>query len=53
MLANIIRFSRQDLPLNFKMKNFWDKNGFLIIDNFYTNSNETINILEVGVYAGG
>tara|TARA_Y100000590_G_scaffold458103_1_gene612116 strand:+ start:357 stop:1229 length:873 start_codon:yes stop_codon:yes gene_type:complete len=28
-------FNRNDLPLNNKMKLFWDDNGFLIIDNFY------------------
>ena len=30
-------FSRSDLPFNSKMKSFWDKEGFLVIDNFYSN----------------
>ena len=30
-------FNRSDLPFNSKMKSFWDKEGFLVIDNFYSN----------------
>ena len=36
MLVNNKRFSRQDLPFNSKMKTFWNKNGFLVINNFFT-----------------
>ena len=34
----MIRFRRTHLPFNNQMKNFWDDNGFLIIENFYTNA---------------
>ena len=36
MFSNNSRFSRKDLPINSKMKTFWNENGFLIINNFYT-----------------
>ena len=36
MFSNNKRFSRKDLPINSKMKTFWNENGFLIINNFYT-----------------
>ena len=29
-------YSRKDLPFNKEMKLFWNQNGFIIIDNFYT-----------------
>ena len=29
-------FSRKELPFNFQMKSFWEENGFLIIDDFYS-----------------
>lgn len=41
---------QERFKLTYKMLNKSLQN---LIDNFYTNSNETINILEVGVYAGG
>jgi len=28
-------FKRSNLPLNNQMSNFWDKNGYLVIENFY------------------
>ena len=28
-------YSRNDLPFDEEMKNFWNENGFIIIDNFY------------------
>ena len=34
----MIRFNRCHLPLNNQMKNSWDDDGFLIIENFYTNT---------------
>ena len=34
----IKHFSKKDLPFNKLMKSFWNENGFLIIDNFYSNS---------------
>ena len=33
----MINFNRNNLPFSSNMKNFWDQNGFLVIDNFYTN----------------
>ena len=36
MLSNTYRFSRHDLPINTRMKNFWNDNGYLIIENFYS-----------------
>ena len=33
----MIRFNRGHLPFTNQMKNSWDDNGFLIIENFYTN----------------
>ena len=36
MFSNNSRFSRKDLPINSKMKTFWNENGFLIINNFFT-----------------
>tara|TARA_Y100001970_G_scaffold255840_1_gene332961 strand:+ start:660 stop:1535 length:876 start_codon:yes stop_codon:yes gene_type:complete len=30
------KFSKSDLPFNEKMRSFWDKNGFLVIENFNT-----------------
>ena len=38
-------FSIKELPINNEMKIFWEENGFLIIDNFYTNTecDELIN----------
>ena len=32
------RFNRNNLPFEDKMKKSWDKNGFLIIENFYSNN---------------
>ena len=29
-------FNRKDLPFGNKMKNYWDENGFLVIENFYS-----------------
>ena len=29
-------FSKKDLPFNEEMITFWNKNGFIIIDNFYS-----------------
>ena len=34
----MIRFLRSHLPFSNQMKNYWDDNGFLIIENLYTNS---------------
>ena len=31
-------FSRDNLPFNEEMLSFWNENGFIIIDNFYTNN---------------
>ena len=36
-------FNRKNLPFNDEMFNFWDKNGYLVIENFY--SNEECNTL--------
>ena len=36
-------FKRNELPFNKKMTDFWDKNGYLVIENFY--SNEECNVL--------
>ena len=33
----MFKFSRTNLPFSKKMKNYWNENGYLIIDNFYTN----------------
>jgi len=33
----MIRFNRSHLPFSNEMKNSWDDNGFLVIENFYTN----------------
>ena len=30
-------FKRSDLPFNKNMKNFWNSNGYLVFENFYTN----------------
>ena len=38
MSEQALHFSRKDLPLNLEMKSSWEQNGFLIIDNFYTNN---------------
>ena len=32
----MLRFNRSHLPLNQKMQDFWDTNGFLVIEGFYT-----------------
>jgi Protein involved in biosynthesis of mitomycin antibiotics/polyketide fumonisin len=32
----MLRFNRSHLPLDQKMQDFWDINGFLIIEDFYT-----------------
>ena len=32
----MIQFHKKDLPLNNKMKLFWEENGFLVIDDFYS-----------------
>ena len=32
------RFNRDDLPLNNKMISSWDNNGYLVLDNFYSNN---------------
>ena len=32
----MLRFNRSHLPLDQKMKDFWDINGFLVIEDFYT-----------------
>ena len=34
----MIRFNRSHLPFNSQMKDSWDDNGFLIIENFYNNA---------------
>lgn len=34
----MIRFRRSHLPFSDQMKNYWDDNGFLIVENFYTNA---------------
>ena len=31
-------FNRENLPFNNTMKNFWEENGFLVINNFYSNA---------------
>ena len=31
-------FNRRDLPFTQNMKNFWNTNGYLIFENFYTNN---------------
>ena len=31
-------FNRTNLPFNQKMQNFWDDNGYLVIENFYSNN---------------
>ena len=31
-------FNRTNLPFNKKMKNFWDDNGYLVIENFYSDN---------------
>ena len=31
-------FNRRDLPFTHNMKNFWNTNGYLIFENFYTNN---------------
>ena len=36
MQSNLKHFSRKELPFNQEMKSFWKKNGFLIIDDFFT-----------------
>ena len=33
----MLRFNRNNLPLDKKMQDFWDNNGFLVIEDFYTN----------------
>ena len=37
MYLNPKHFSRNDLPFNDVMESFWKENGFIIIDNFYSN----------------
>ena len=32
----MLRFNRSHLPLDQKMQDFWDINGFLVIEDFYT-----------------
>ena len=34
----MIRFNRSELPFSKKMKTDWDENGFLVIENFYSNN---------------
>ena len=29
-------FDRSNLPFSYKMCEFWDKNGYLVIENFYS-----------------
>jgi len=36
LIPQITHFSRDDLPFNNQMKTFWEKSGFLIIDDFYS-----------------
>ena len=31
----MLRFNRSHLPLDQKMQDFWDINGFLVIEDFY------------------
>ena len=31
-------YSRNDLPISGEMKSFWNENGFIIIDNFYSHN---------------
>ena len=51
MFYNIKRFSRKDLPFNSMMKTFWNKKGFLIIDEFYT-LDECKNIAQTDIPEG-
>ena len=37
MNNKVKHFSKKKLPFNQAMKSFWDDNGFLIFDNFYSN----------------
>ena len=30
------KFDRNELPFNQAMNNFWETNGYLVINNFYT-----------------
>ena len=32
-----MHFTKSDLPINSEMKNFWNENGYLIIEDFKTN----------------
>ena len=34
----MIKFSKNDLPFNDEMNSFWDKNGFIVIKDFYSAS---------------
>lgn len=36
MTLTIKHFSKKDFPFNDEMNSYWNNNGFLIIDNFYT-----------------
>jgi len=55
----MIFFERKHLPLNKEMLSFWEDNGFLIINNFYTDhecknlikrANELINDFDIDKY---
>ena len=36
MFAKPIIYDARNLPFNNEMKEYWDKNGFIIFENFYT-----------------
>jgi len=37
-MKEMIKFSKNDLPFNDAMNSFWDKNGFIVIKDFYSTS---------------
>ena len=37
-MKNMVKFSKNDLPFNNAMNSFWDKNGFIVIKDFYSAS---------------
>ena len=37
MTIKFKKFNRKELPFNNEMLSFWNKNGFLVIDQFYSN----------------
>ena len=36
MTIKFKKFNRKELPFNNEMLSFWNKNGFLVIDQFYS-----------------